>query len=234
MKFFVSFLIFGFLFSVSVQALAVCPNYQVVSSLTIEKQKQKDADWCTFAAVRVVTSHYGLTKSQCQLVEDAVNRPCCNVTTFDLACHPDPPLWPHDVFNSSTVNFSYTPYTAHPLSWVEIVDEICGHNRPLLAVATPTWLYEEGHPNWHAVVIEGYRIESTGEQKVSVFDPQDDLCEPSSCTDQNPRFVNYDYFFLNEVTHTRDYIDIGSNLPDIPRTNSDNTAPARPQGLNLF
>jgi len=211
MKFFVSFLIFGFLFSVSVQALAVCPNYQVVSPL--DEQPQQEVDWCTFAASRVVTTHYGLTKSQCELVGDVVGQSCCTNTGIP-ACHPDPPLWPHDVFDLSTVNFSYTPYivSASALPWEEILDEICGHNRPLLAVATPTWLYEEGPPYyWHAVVVEGYRLEANTEQKVRVFDPIEDLCDSSSCEDQNPRFLNYDYFFLSEVTHERDYVDIQPN-----------------------
>lgn len=224
-KFFVSFFIFGFIVSLSVQALAVCPNYQVVSPL--EEQKQEEVDWCTFAATRVVTSHYGLTKSQCQLVGDVVGQDCCT-NTGNPACHPDPPLWPHDVFNSSTVHFSYTPYivSASALPWSKILDEICGHNRPLLAVATTTMLYEAHTPNWHAVVVEGYRLEATGEQKVRVFDPQEDLCDSSTCSDQNPRFLNYDYFFLSEVTHHTDYVDIAPT--------SDVTPPAAPKGLKIL
>jgi hypothetical protein len=116
------------------------------------------------------------------------------------------------------------------LPWEEILDEICGHNRPLLAVATTTALYEARTPNWHAVVIAAYKIEGTGVyevHKVRVFDPQEDLPD-------NYRFFTYDEFFLSDYTHDRDYVDIGSNRPDITPTNSDVTPPAAPQGVRIF
>lgn len=224
MKFFISFFIFSFLISISAQAQSTCPNYKIVSPLY--EQPQEEVDWCTFAASRVATTHYGLMKSQCQLLGDVVGTSCC-VGNSPPACRPNSPIWPHDVFNSSTVNFSHTPYiaTATPLPWMEILDEICGHNRPLLAIATPTELFEKGKPNWHAVVVEGYRLEANGEKKVRVFDPQEDLCDLPSCTDQNPRFLNYDFFFLSEVTHEKDYVDIK------PNPNSDVIPPSVPKNL---
>ena len=212
MKFFVSgvFLIIGFLFSPSVQGeTGSCPTYQIVSQL--EEQPQEWIDWCTFAASRVITHHYGLSKSQCQLVGDVLGQSCCLGTVYDPACHPDPAKWPHDVF--SKVGYIYSrllylvPSPTGPQSWADIVSEVCTNNRPLLAVASNASLPQ---PNWHAVVVEGYQEESTGELKVRVFDPQEDLCDPSNCMpeNQNPRFLHYDYFFLSEVDHQTDYTKI--------------------------
>jgi hypothetical protein len=222
MKSFVSFFIIGFLFLVSVQAQAVCPNYKIVSPLN--EQQQEEIDWCTFAASRVVTSHYGISKSQCQLVSDVVGQSCCASTGFNSACHPYPSKWPHDVF--SKVNFTYDPLLylvsspTGPPDWEVIVSEICTNNRPLLSVASVLDI-----SNWHAVVIEGYSNINSW-KKVRVFDPIEDLCEGPSCTDENPKFLSYDSFFLSEYEHHTDYIEIAPKPTDI-------VPPTSPSNLNL-
>ena len=161
MKFFLYFSRFSFLFSASVRAEPVCPNYTVVSPLHQEPQEESDS--CTFAASRVVTTHYGSSRSQCQLVGRVVGRDCCLSDVFDDACHPDPPKWPSDVFNKHKLLYSTLRYLVSsptgPPRFTEIVDEVCNHNRPIVSVASQL-VYPDGpllSPWWHAVVVDGYR-----------------------------------------------------------------------------
>jgi hypothetical protein len=135
---------------------------------------------------------------------DVVGKPCC---TNQTGCHPNPGVWPDAIFNQ--FEYSYKPLYAKtnpptgPPKWSDILTEICTHNRPLVSVAA---LLDS--TNLHAVVIEAYRIEPDTTQKVRVFDPQEDLCGDLSCTDQNPRFVTYDYWFHSGLENDTDYIEI--------------------------
>jgi hypothetical protein len=191
MKFIVSFLLFGFLLSASVQAQANCPDYKMVSP-PLEHQIQESGDWCSAASVRVVMSHFGTPKTQCQLMADAVGMPCCVNQT---GCHPSPTIWPHDIFNK--INYTYTPLYSKtmpptgPPSWADILREICINNRALVSIVAPL-----NSTNLHAVVIEGYRVEPDTTKKVNVYDPQEDMvddptfeCWYSSCKENDTDYI---------------------------------------------
>src|SRR4249920_3920453 len=73
-----------------------------VSPLT--EEKQVFTDWCTAAAVRVATTHYGITLSQCELVGLTVGSTCCPLKDHtpgnDPTCHPAG-IWPHEILNKA-------------------------------------------------------------------------------------------------------------------------------------
>jgi hypothetical protein len=80
----------------------------------------------------------------------------------------------------------------------------------------------------HAVAIEGYRVDTTSAgttPNVQVFDPQEDLCDDASCTDQNPRFVTYDYWYKSGLENDTDYLEITPAKDTVP--------PATPTGLTV-
>jgi hypothetical protein len=208
MKFIISCVIFSFLISISVQAQSRCSSYKVV--VPLDEQLQEWVDWCTFAASRVVTSHYGLSKSQCELVSDVVGHPCCPPTDSDDACHPRLGTWPHDVFSKVDFRYKPLPYLETPPkgppSWGDIVSEICDHNRPLLAVIATL-----DSRNWHTVVVEAY-FDDDGWYKVRMFDPIEDM-------EENPTFKPYDVFYLSGYEHHTDYMEIApiDGAPSKPR-----------------
>ena len=221
MRSFVSLVIFSFLCSGSAEAQRsvsadaqpdphlelVCPPYAIVSPLY--EQKQEVGDWCTFAASRVVTKYFGMTyQSQCELLERVVGRACCPVDDYE-SCHPEPPIWPAEVFDKVNVLYLTHPsLTSTALTFAEIQDSICVRGRPIISVASlqkkPEGPLDEY--NWHAVVVEGY-WNRDGLELVRVFDPQEDLCASQSAnTCGNPRFLTYDQFFLSGFEHHTDYL----------------------------
>lgn len=209
-----------------------CGDYKIVSPLT--EQTQDFSDWCTAAAIRVTTSHYGRTFSQCDLVGFATGNSCCPISQHtpgnDPTCHPGSGMWPPEIFNTTMVNFSFTPLyylTSSPTGpppWTQIQDEIC-HDRAMVSVASDASL---SSPNWHSVVVEGFLLEVDGVgelHKVRVFDPIEDLCDLSCAPeDQNPRFFTQDAFYNSLYDHHTDYITI------TPR-GAVTTPPPSPTGL---
>ena len=190
-------------------------SYKIVSPLT--EQTQQFSNWCTAAAVRVATTHYGKDLEQCDLVGATTKKTCCPFSTHTPGSHPEchpNGIWPDDMLRTDLVNYSFetlyylTQEPTGPPPWTTIVDEIC-HDRPMISVAS---LPSLATPNWHSVVVEGFRLEvdDRGElHKVRIFDPQEDLCE-KACKpeDQNPRFFTEDAFYNSSYDHDKDYITI--------------------------
>lgn len=192
-----------------------CADYKIVSPLT--EQTQQFSNWCTAAAVRVATTRYGKGFDQCDLIGATVRETCCPFNTHTPGSHPEchpKGIWPGDMLDTGLVNFSYTTLfylianPTGPPTWTTIMTEIC-NDRPMVSVASLPSLVT---PNWHSVVVEGFKteVEAGGElHKVRIFDPQEDLCEKScKSEDQNPRFLTEDAFYNSLYEHDKDYIAI--------------------------
>jgi len=208
-----------------IQAQA-CADYKIVSPL--DEQLQVFSNWCTAAAVRVATSHYGRTFTQCELQGRALNLTCCPIADHtpgnDPSCHPNG-TWPPAILNNVKFTFATLP---DPPPWATITTEIC-NDRPIVSVVSELDLF-----NWHSVVIEGFQrqVVGIGEiHRVRVFDPQKEWCE-EPCTlpeHHNPRFYTEDAFYSSEFDHSTDY----TQITPIPTAPTDITTPAAPQGLRV-
>lgn len=213
----------GFFVIIPIQVQAqACADYKIVSPLI--EQTQVFSDWCTSAAVRVVTRHYGRTDSQCELQGMAVSSTCCPPSAHtpgnDPTCHPDG-IWPPEILNK--IKFTFTPFLSPP-PWTTITTEIC-NDRPILSVTSVVDLN-----NLHSVVVEGFerQIVGIGEiRRVRVFDPQNDLCDLSCAPeDQNPKFYTEDEFYHSGYDHDTDYIQIAPPPTDL-------IPPQSPGGLTV-
>ena len=213
----------GFFVIIPTQVHAqACADYKIVSPLN--EQLQDFSDWCTAAAVRVVTSHYGRTFSQCELQGLAVDSTCCPLADHtpgnDPTCHPDG-TWPPAILNK--INFTFTSFSSPP-PWTTITTEIC-NDRPIVTVTSVAELN-----NLHSVVVEGFQrqIVDIGEiHRIRVFDPQKDWCEMPCTLEEhhNPRFYTEEDFYHYQFDHDTDYIQIAPPTDLMP--------PQSPGGLTV-
>lgn len=167
--------------------------------LSIIKQKQDTDYWCGVATARIAMDYVfyrGSVLDQCALIspiasKEVSSQPASTGIPPQLDCcdrtqPPDVPdfynshcqsaRWPEEIFDSR--GFSYSaPYPGPlhpPLTWSEVINEICDEDRPYISTIEPK------EASKHAVLVHGFRGmwgKSRTEflwRQVLIYDPYDD------------------------------------------------------------
>lgn len=172
-------------------------NFSTFGHLTISKEEQATDTWCGIATARIAMDYVfyrGTVLDQCALVspvasKEASSQPASAGVPLQLDCcdrtqPPDVPdfynshcqsaRWPEEIFNSR--GFSYSaPYPGPlhlPLTWSEVINEICDEDRPYISTIEP-----EGASK-HAVLVHGFYGGRAKPpflwRQVLIYDPYDD------------------------------------------------------------
>lgn len=156
-----------------------CP---ATKSLTILKDPQQTDTWCGVATARIAMDYVfyrGSAPVQCDLVSPiASGLDCCDgFNRYFYNCAQN--RWPEEILDSR--GFSYSaPFTEDihpPLTWGEVIDEICEEDRPYISTITPCVGCK------HSVIVHGYgwhvrithSIGGIRWPEVQVYDPYDNV-----------------------------------------------------------